>query len=70
MLSFDTDRELLTAAATALAGQVQQGRIGGLTVSRIDGEETLTSRGAVVDALSAAGFVMTPRGLRLRRTVR
>jgi hypothetical protein len=37
-----------------------------LTISKIDGAEALTSAGDVIEALTAAGFSMTPRGLRLR----
>jgi len=60
----------LAAAAAALADLVQRGRIGGLTVARVDGGETMTTRGPTLDALVDAGFVMTPRGLRLRASGR
>jgi ATP-dependent Lhr-like helicase len=66
LLSFTTDPQLLSGAAAALADLVQRGRIGGLTVARVDGGETMTTRGPTLDALVDAGFVMTPRGLRLR----
>ena len=66
LLSFTTDPQPLAAAAAVLAELVQRGRLGGLTVARVDGAETMTTRGPVLDALGDAGFVMTPRGLRLR----
>jgi ATP-dependent Lhr-like helicase len=70
VLTFSTDSDELGRAAVGLAELVQQGRIGGLTVARVDGAEALTSRGRPLDALTDAGFMMTPRGLRLRRTAR
>jgi hypothetical protein len=36
----------------------------------LDGTDALSADGAVVDALVAAGFTMTPRGLRLRSPAR
>jgi len=70
LLSFTADRDALDAAAAALAERVASGRIGSLTVSRIDGTEALTVGGPVPEALSGAGFIMTPRGLRLRSVPR
>jgi ATP-dependent Lhr-like helicase len=66
LLSFTPDPQVLAAAAEALSERVRSGRIGSLTITKIDGAEALTSAGGVVDALTAAGFSMTPRGLRLR----
>jgi ATP-dependent Lhr-like helicase len=66
LLSFTSDPTALAAAAEALAERVRSGRIGSLTITKIDGAEALTSAGVLVDALTAAGFSMTPRGLRLR----
>jgi ATP-dependent Lhr-like helicase len=64
----DTD-ELLTRAFDDLAGAVRRGALGRLTVEKADGE-TLLGNGdrstALRRALEAAGFVATPRGLRLR----
>jgi len=57
-------------AAAALAERVASGRIGSLTVSRIDGADALTVGGPVPEALTDAGFTMTPRGLRLRSVAR
>ncbi len=70
LLTFTADPELLAAAAEALAERVRSGRIGSLTISKLDGSDVLTASGAVVDALTAAGFTMTPRGLRLRSSTR
>ena len=70
LLSFTADRDALDLAATALAERVASGRIGSLTVTRIDGAEALTVGGPVPEALTAAGFTMTPRGLRLRSVAR
>jgi ATP-dependent Lhr-like helicase len=66
LLTFTSDPVLLAAAAEALSERVRSGRIGSLTISKIDGAEALTSAGDVIEALTAAGFSMTPRGLRLR----
>ena len=70
VLSFSADPDLLLVAAEALSERVRSGRIGSLTITKIDGADALTVGGAVVDALTAAGFTMTPRGLRLRSPVR
>ena len=74
LLTFDTDTEtdsddLLTQAFDALAGAVRRGALGRLTVETADGEALLGSGDrstALRRALEAAGFVATPRGLRLR----
>ncbi len=66
LLSFTADPDALQAASAALAERVASGRIGSLTVTRIDGADALTVGGPVPEALTAAGFTMTPRGLRLR----
>jgi ATP-dependent Lhr-like helicase len=64
LLSFTDDDADLHAAAHALAAAVRQGGLGRLTVQKADGD-TVTV-GAVGEALAAAGFHLTPRGLRLR----
>jgi ATP-dependent Lhr-like helicase len=74
LLTFDTGTEtdsddLLTQAFDALAGAVRRGALGRLTVETADGEALLGSGDrstALRRALEAAGFVATPRGLRLR----
>ncbi|PDP88998.1 ATP-dependent helicase [Glycomyces fuscus] len=64
LLTFGAPPALLERAARALAGAVRDGRAGALTVERVDGAEVF---GTPVDAaLVAAGFHVTPKGLRLR----
>jgi len=64
LLSFTDDPELLTHGAHALAGAVRSGALGPMSVERADGESVHAS--PLRDALTAAGFRTTPRGLRLR----
>jgi ATP-dependent Lhr-like helicase len=64
LLSFTDDADVLTSAAKALAGAVHSGALGALSVERADGAAIHTS--PLRDALTAAGFRVTPRGLRLR----
>ncbi|MBO9554122.1 ATP-dependent helicase [Cellulomonas sp.] len=69
LLSFDDDVDVLRAAADGLATTVRVRHAGRLTVSRVDGVEVLAGgalHGPVGQALVAAGFAPTPRGLRLR----
>ena len=66
VLSFTADPEGLAAAARALAERVRSGRIAAMTVTKIDGVDTMADRGPAVQALTDAGFSVTPRGLRLR----
>lgn len=68
-LSFSADPTVLGAAAHGLAEAVRTRHAGRLTVTRLDGAEVLADgalHGAVGQALVAAGFAPTPRGLRLR----
>ena len=67
MLCWSDDPERLQAAADALALAVREGALGRLTVEKADGASVLGSDHPLVQALSQAGFHMTPRGLRLRR---
>ena len=67
LLSWTEEPALLSAAAAALAEAVHRGALGKLTVGKIDGELVLGSSHPLTDALAAAGFVLTPSGLRLRR---
>ena len=67
MLCWSDDDEQLQAAADALALAVREGALGRLTVEKADGASLLGSGHPLVQALSQAGFHMTPRGLRLRR---
>jgi len=54
----------LPAAAEALAAAARAGSLGTVTVERINGTSALTS--PLGTLLESAGFVATPRGLRLR----
>jgi len=69
LLTFSDDPVVLDAAARALARAVSDGRLGKVTLRRVDGDESLTvggsSRTAGVAALVGAGFGPTPSGLRL-----
>jgi len=69
LLTFGDRPEALAPAIAALAGAVRRGALGRLTVEKADGgsilgigERATTLRQALEDA----GFVATPRGLRLR----
>jgi len=64
LLSFTDDADTLTAAAKALADAVHAGALGTLSVERADGAAVRST--PLHDALTAAGFRATPRGLRLR----
>ncbi|MCU1538409.1 MAG: dependent helicase, Lhr family, partial [Humibacillus sp.] len=67
MLCWSEKAEPLQAAADALALAVREGALGRLTVEKADGASLLGSGHPLVEALSQAGFHMTPKGLRLRR---
>ncbi len=62
--STDPDDPALRAAAEALASAARAGRLGTVTVERTNGASALTS--PLGRTLEAAGFLATPRGLRLR----
>ncbi|MER5334062.1 DEAD/DEAH box helicase [Micromonospora sp. NPDC002717] len=64
ILSFSDDADTLAAAGKALADAVHSGALGAMSVERADGEAVCSS--PLRDALTAAGFRATPRGLRLR----
>lgn len=66
LLTFTTDPDRLTAAAHALAEAVRRGRLGRVTLQRVDGDAALATDGTVRAALEEAGFFAHPRGLRLR----
>ncbi|MGW1107018.1 Lhr family helicase [Streptomyces sp. NPDC002540] len=66
LLAWPTDPEdpTLLAAAAALAAAARAGALGTVTVERTNGASSLTS--PLGRTLEAAGFLATPRGLRLR----
>jgi len=65
LLSWTDDPERLAPSAVALATAVRDGALGRLTVERADGERA-GGDSPLTQALEAAGFRPTPRGLRLR----
>jgi ATP-dependent helicase Lhr and Lhr-like helicase len=64
LLSYTDDPDRLALAAKALADAVHVGALGALSVERADGASVNAT--PLRDALTAAGFRITPRGLRLR----
>ncbi|MFG3282355.1 ATP-dependent helicase [Streptomyces sp. NPDC048111] len=60
----EPDDPALVAAAGVLAGAARAGRLGTITVERANGDPALTS--PLARPLEAAGFIATPKGLRLR----
>ncbi|WP_408899251.1 ATP-dependent helicase [Nocardioides sp. R1-1] len=66
LLTWTEDPDRLAPAAEALSAAVRRGSLGQLTVEKADGTALLGSGGPLRDALAAAGFVATPRGLRIR----
>jgi ATP-dependent Lhr-like helicase len=72
LLNFSDDPEAHRAAAGALVELASAGRVAAILVERVDGVAVLEpaqsgGRADVAAALADAGFVRTPRGLRLRR---
>jgi ATP-dependent Lhr-like helicase len=66
LLSWTEDETALKEAATALSGAVASGALGRMVVQKADGA-SVHEPGPLSQALQAAGFAATPRGLRLRR---
>lgn len=68
LLTWSEDGELLTPAMEALAEAARRGALGRLTVEKADGQALIGGGGdtPIRQALAAAGFVATPKGLRLR----
>ena len=63
ILTFDTDPDRMAAAAEALAAIVRSRRLTRLNIESVDGAPVAES--ALHDALRAAGFDRTPKGLRI-----
>ncbi|SBT90879.1 ATP-dependent helicase Lhr and Lhr-like helicase [Streptomyces sp. DI166] len=59
-----TEDTRLHSAAEALAAAARAGSLGTVTVERVNGTAALTSPYGAL--LESAGFIATPRGLRLR----
>jgi ATP-dependent Lhr-like helicase len=67
LLTWSDDSTSLRPAALALSEAGRRGALGRITVERADGEQILGAGSTPLrEALDAAGFVSTPRGLRLR----
>ncbi len=66
-LCWSTDADALADAARVVADLVHRGRLASLSVEKIDGEPVLGRAHPLAEALAAAGFHLTPKGLRLRR---
>jgi ATP-dependent Lhr-like helicase len=67
LLTWTDDPDLLGPSAASLAEAARRGTLGRMTVEKADGEQLLGSgRTPLREALNAAGFVATPKGLRIR----
>jgi len=67
LLTWSDDTPRLTLAAAALADATRRGALGKLTVEKADGTALLGGGDTPLrQALNAAGFVSTPKGLRMR----
>ncbi len=67
LLTWSDDPELLRPAVETLSTAVRRGSLGRLTVEKADGAQLLRSGSTPLrEALQDAGFVVTPKGLRLR----
>jgi ATP-dependent Lhr-like helicase len=70
LLTFTDDPAASHAAAVALADLVTTRRVASILVERVDGvpvlQRSADGPSPVMDALAEAGFVRTPRGLRMR----
>jgi ATP-dependent Lhr-like helicase len=67
LLTFTDDQDLLAHGIEALGRVVREGALGRLTVEKADGASILGQDSEVLRrAMESAGFIATPRGLRLR----
>ncbi|NYD42172.1 ATP-dependent Lhr-like helicase [Nocardioides panaciterrulae] len=67
LLTWSEDPDRLGPATAALAAAAHRGTLGRMTVEKADGAQLLGSGSTPLrEALQAAGFVSTPKGLRLR----
>ncbi|MCW2807740.1 MAG: ATP-dependent helicase [Marmoricola sp.] len=67
LLTFTDDEDLLAHGIEALGRVVREGALGRLTVEKADGASILGQDSEVLRrAMESAGFIATPRGLRLR----
>ncbi|WP_182526590.1 ATP-dependent helicase [Nocardioides dongkuii] len=69
LLTWSEEPDDLDPAAAALAESARRGALGRLTVEKADGTQLLGSGGTPLrQALQAAGFIVTPKGLQLGRS--
>jgi ATP-dependent Lhr-like helicase len=69
LLTWSEEPDALGPAAAALGDAARRGSLGKLTVEKADGEQLLGAGSTPLrEALQGAGFVATPRGLRMRST--
>ena len=67
LLTFSDDEDVLAQGIEALGRVVREGALGRLTVEKADGASILGEDSEVIRrAMESAGFIATPRGLRLR----
>ena len=67
LLTFSDDEDLVSSGIEALGRVVREGALGRLVVERADGVSILGQDSEVLRrAMESAGFIATPRGLRLR----
>ena len=67
LLTFSDDEELLAHGIESLGRAVREGALGRLVVEKADGVSILGQDSDVLRrAMESAGFIATPRGLRLR----
>jgi ATP-dependent Lhr-like helicase len=67
LLTFSDDEELVAPGIEALGRVTREGALGRLTVEKADGVSILGQDSEVLRrAMESAGFIATPRGLRLR----
>ena len=65
LLSFSSDPAEIAGLAEALAEASGRPGVGRLSLTKLDGAAAVGAAGPLVDALLAAGFALTPSGLRL-----
>ena len=65
VLVLDDRADAVARAAEALAAGVRSGRVGQLTITTLGGDTVHASPNSA--AFQAAGFAITPKGLRIRR---
>jgi ATP-dependent Lhr-like helicase len=65
LVSFDQDQDRLGAALSLVGSWVDSGRLGTVTITKVNGTSALQAFGGL-PGLARAGFVLTPQGVRRR----